>query len=85
MGKDIAAQKHCLRYDDGGERLAASFDKTARVFADRVTLRANESDDSTIYVGFSDVRWLANALIELANVLELPAIAQTQEDGHNDR
>jgi hypothetical protein len=66
----VVAKKYCRKYDDGGERLSVSFDLTAKYFADRVTIRANENEDSTIYVDFGDLRFLANALNEIANTLK---------------
>lgn len=73
-GRIIVGQKHVLPFDDGGERFSVSFDTGSRYFSDCVTIRANESDDSTLYVQFPHVRWLASTLAELADLLEAQGI-----------
>jgi hypothetical protein len=62
--------KYVLHFEGGGERLSVSFDLGARFFNDVVTIRANESDDSEIYVRFQDLNWLAYRLLNLASATE---------------
>ena len=79
--------KYVLPFDDGGERLSVEFDLGARFFNDVVTIRANESDDSDIYVRFEDVNWLAFKLLSLraalnsASAIEAAAAGETTEIG----
>lgn len=59
-----------LPFSDGGERFRVSYDLHGGVFADRLSICANENDDSTIYVEFRHIRWLATALLSAASAIE---------------
>jgi hypothetical protein len=77
----LTALKYVLPFDDGGERLAVSFDLGGRYFNDVVTIRANESDDSTVYVRFQDLRWLVLKLLNLASAIEAATAGETTKIG----
>ena len=70
MSDSLAIErKYLIRFSDGGKKLEVSYDLEAKHFAEVLTIRANESDDSTVYVDLADVRWLAHVLAEVANEL----------------
>lgn len=59
-----------LPFEDGGERFRVSYDLRAQYFSDQLSICANGSDDSTIYVDFEHLRWLAGTLAAAAQAIE---------------
>lgn len=69
--------RYSLKYDDGGSRLAVSYDADNVHWPDTVIIRCNESSDFEALVDLADVSWLIAALRDVLTLAD----AQRDSDG----